>query len=155
MKKTNAIRLLTQKKIEFKLLEYTYLPDNLSLSKIADDNNLQLHQVYKTLVLKGDKTGVVVALVAGDKSLDLKKFAAVSGNKKVTLLAVKELQKYTGYIRGGCSPIGMKKNYEVYISEEAKTISLIYINAGARGLLVGLAPLDLPLAIDVKWASII
>ena len=155
MKKTNAIRLLIQKNIQFELVEYIYLPENLSLDKIAEDNNLKLCQVYKTLVLKGDKTGVFVALVAGDKSLALKKLASVSGNKKVALLAVRDLQKYTGYIRGGCSPLGMKKNYQVYISEEAEYLKMIYINAGSRGLLIGLSPEDLYSVAQGKWASII
>ncbi len=155
MKKTNALRLLNQKNIDFELIEYTYQPEDLSLNKIAEDNDLKLEQVYKTLVLKGDKTGVVVALIAGDRSLALKKFAAVSGNKKVTLLAVTDLQKHTGYIRGGCSPLGMKKNYKVYISEEAQELKLMYINAGIRGLLVGLSPQDLSSAIQGKWASLI
>ncbi|MDC0231299.1 Cys-tRNA(Pro) deacylase, partial [Aureispira] len=155
MKKTNAIRLLIQKNIQFNLVEYIYQPEDLSLNKIAEDNSLKLDQVYKTLVLKGDKTGVVIALVAGDKSLALKKFASVSGNKKVTLVAVRDLQKNTGYIRGGCSPLGMKKNYQIYISEEAKSLKMMYINAGARGLLVGLSPQDLYSTTQGKWASII
>ncbi|WMX12066.1 MULTISPECIES: Cys-tRNA(Pro) deacylase [unclassified Aureispira] len=155
MKKTNAIRLLQQKKVTFDTIEYTYDSENLNVQKIAEDNGLTLTHIYKTLVLKGDKTGVFVALVAGDASLSLKKMAAVSQNKKVAMLAVKDLQKHTGYVRGGCSPIGMKKQYSVYISEEAKDLEKLYINAGTRGLLVGLVPKDLYNLAQAEWVEIV
>ncbi len=155
MKKTNAIRLLQQKKVTFDRIEYTYDSENLNVQKIAEDNGLTLTHIYKTLVLKGDKTGVFVALVAGDASLSLKKMAAVSQNKKVAMLAVKDLQKHTGYVRGGCSPIGMKKQYSVYISEEAKDLEKLYINAGTRGLLVGLVPKDLYNLAQAEWVEIV
>lgn len=155
MKKTNAIRLLQQKKIAFNTVHYIYDSENLNVGKIAEENDLVLEQVYKTLVLQGDKTGIIVALVAGDQSLSLKKMAAVSKNKKVAMLAVKDLQKHTGYIRGGCSPIGMKKQYPVYISEEAKDLEKLYINAGTRGILVGVTPSDLCDLAQGEWAEII
>ena len=155
MKKTNAIRLLQQKKINFEAVHYEYDSENLNVGKIAKDNDLALEQVYKTLVLEGDKTGVIVALVAGDQSLSLKKMATISKNKKVAMLAVKDLQKHTGYIRGGCSPIGMKKQYPVYISEEAKDLEKLYINAGTRGILVGLVPSDLQDLAQGEWAEIV
>lgn len=155
MKKTNAIRILEQQKIPFDTVEYTYDSENLSVEQIAADNGLQLELVYKTLVLKGDKGTIVVALIAGDKSLSMKKIAAISLNKKIEMLPVAELQQHTGYIRGGCSPIGMKKQYEVYISEEAEHLEKIYINAGARGLLVGLSPNDLQKAAQAIWAEIV
>lgn len=155
MKKTNAIRLLQQKKIAFDTIHYVYDSENLNVGKIAEENDLVLEQVYKTLVLQGDKTGIIVALVAGDQSLSLKKMAAVSKNKKVAMLAVKDLQKHTGYIRGGCSPIGMKKQYPVYISEAAKKLEKLYINAGTRGILVGVAPNDLHHLAQGEWAEII
>lgn len=154
MKKTNAIRLLQQKKITFDTIHYVYDSENLNVGKIAEENDLVLEQVYKTLVLQGDKTGVIVALVPGDQSLSLKKMAAVSKNKKVSMLAVKDLQKHTGYIRGGCSPIGMKKQYPVYISEAAKNLEKLYINAGTRGILVGVAPNDLYDLAQGEWAEI-
>ncbi|CAA6813825.1 MAG: Cys-tRNA(Pro)/Cys-tRNA(Cys) deacylase [uncultured Aureispira sp.] len=155
MKKTNAIRLLQQKKINFEAVHYEYDSEHLNVGKIAKDNDLVLEQVYKTLVLEGDKTGVIVALVAGDQSLSLKKMATISKNKKVAMLAVKDLQKHTGYIRGGCSPIGMKKQYPVYISEEAKDLEKLYINAGTRGILVGLVPSDLQDLAQGEWAEIV
>jgi Cys-tRNA(Pro)/Cys-tRNA(Cys) deacylase len=155
MKKTNAIRLLQQKKIIFDAVHYDYDSENLNVGKIAEDNDLALEQVYKTLVLEGDKTGVIVALVAGNQALSLKKIATISKNKKVAMLAVKDLQKHTGYIRGGCSPIGMKKQYPVYISEEAKDLEKLYINAGTRGILVGVAPSDLYDLAQGEWAEIV
>lgn len=155
MKKTNAIRLLQQKKISFDTVHYVYDSENLNVGKIAEENDLVLEQVYKTLVLEGDKTGIIVALVPGDQSLSLKKMATISKNKKVAMLAVKDLQKHTGYIRGGCSPIGMKKQYPVYISEAAKDLEKLYINAGTRGILVGVAPNDLYDLAQGEWAEIV
>ncbi|BDS10453.1 Cys-tRNA(Pro) deacylase [Aureispira anguillae] len=155
MKKTNAIRLLEQKKIPFDLITYTYNSDNLNVEQIAKDNHLELHQIYKTLVVQGDKTGLLVALVPGNQSLSLKKLAAISGNKKVSMVAVKDLQRHTGYIRGGCSPFGMKKQYATYVSKEAKDLEIMYVNAGVRGLLVGGKPSELCAAIDVEWSELI
>ena len=155
MKKTNAIRLLEQKKIAFDTVEYTYNSENLSVELIAEENDLSLPEIYKTLVLKGDKTGIIVALVAGDKTVSLKKLAAVSGNKKIAMVAVKDLQKNTGYIRGGCSPIGMKKQFPIYVSEEAQHLGKMYVNAGVRGILVGLKPQKLLEAANAEWAVIV
>lgn len=154
MKKTNAIRLLTQKKIHFDTLLYTYDNDDLNVEKIAIDNNLELKNIYKTLVVVGDKTGIIIALVAGNASLSLKKMASVSGNKKVALLAVKDLQKHTGYVRGGCSPIGMKKQYPVYISEEASSLAKMYVNAGTKGVLVGIEPSVLQNLTQGEWEDL-
>lgn len=155
MKKTNAIRLLEQKKITFDTVHYVYDSENLDVQKIAAENHLELEQIYKTLVLEGEQTGILVALVAGNQSLSLKKMALLSHNKKVALLAVKDLQKHTGYIRGGCSPIGMKKQYPVYVSEEAKDLEKLYINAGTRGILVGVSPSDLYDLVQGEWAEIV
>lgn len=143
MKKTNAIRLLDRDKVTYQLVEYIYDSEDLSVPKIAEQNALAVEQVYKTLVAKGDKTGVVVAVVRGDLALNLKALAKASGNKKMALVAVKELQGLTGYIRGGCSPIGMKKDFPVFIDETALEQDLIYVNAGTRGVLMGLTPKDL------------
>lgn len=140
MSSTNVTRILKVQKIPFSLIEYTYSADNLSVEKIAEDNGLPVAQVFKTLVAKGDKTGVVVAVVAGDASLNLKALAKVSGNKKIALVPVKDLQNLTGYIRGGCSPVGMKKDFPVFISEKALEFEQIFVNAGKRGVLVGVDP---------------
>ena len=143
MKKTNAIRLLAQKQITHRLLPYTYDADHLDVSTIAQAMGLPVALLYKTLVAKGDKTGVIVALVPGDKQLDYKALAKISGNKKVALVQVKDLLKLTGYIRGGCSPLGMKKDYPVYLDQSAELHEEIYINAGQRGMMIGIAPAHL------------
>ncbi len=143
MKKTNALRSLDKRKISYETLEYQYDPNNLSVDKIAEANKLKVEEVYKTLVAKGDRTGPLVAVLPGDESLDLKALAVASKNKKITLVPVKELLRLTGYVRGGCSPLGMKKRFPAYISESVKNIDTVYLNAGTRGLFVKLAPADL------------
>ena len=143
MKKTNAIRILDRAKIKYELIEYQYDPENLDVGHLAKSNGLDVRLVYKTLVAKGDKTGIVVAVIAGDSTLDFKKLAKASGNKKITLLAVKDLLTTTGYIRGGCSPIGMKKPFPVFLDAKAAQEPMIYVNAGIRGILVGLNPTEL------------
>ncbi len=154
MKKTNALRILDQQKIAYDTVEYEYDSENLDLAKISADNGFVLEEVYKTLVLTGDKTGVLVAVVAGHHSLSLKKMAAVSGNKKVEMVAVKDIQTLTGYIRGGCSPIGMKKNFPVYIDETGKNLTAFFVNAGVRGILFSCKPQDLLKVCKGEWADI-
>lgn len=143
MKKTNALRLLDRKKIQYETLEYEYNEENLSVKKIAGDNFLKAENVFKTLVAKGDKNGVIVAVINGNQTLNLKLIAKVSGNKKIALIPVKDLLNLTGYIRGGCSPIGMKKPYPVFLDESANNFETIFVNAGMRGILVNLKPEDL------------
>jgi len=142
-KKTNVLRLLDKEKIAYQVFEYDYDPEALSATAIARDNGISLDQVYKTLVGKGDKTGVLVAVIPSGGTLNFKKLCKVAGNKKMTLVAVKDLQGLTGYIRGGCSPMGMKKPYPVFIDASIETQELVYVNAGQRGILVGLQPADL------------
>jgi len=154
MSKTNALRLLNQKKISYRIVEYIYDVDNLDVAKIATNNQIELGQVFKTLVCKGEKTGPIVAIVPGDQQLNLKQLAKASGNKKIALLPLKDLSKTTGYNRGGCSPLGMKKNYPIFIDESAKNWDEILINAGARGILFGVNPIVLVDAFDFVWASI-
>lgn len=139
-KKTNALRLLDAQKAYYETVEYRYDTDDLSVEHIAEDNGLHLERIFKTLVAKGDKNGVAVAVVPGHKNLDLKALAKASGNKKMALAPVKDIQALTGYIRGGCSPIGMRKDYPVYLDTSALAYDVIYVNAGQRGLLVGLSP---------------
>ena len=143
MKKTNALRLLESQQIDYEILEYNYEPENLDLGKIAADNQLDLKIIYKTLVLKGDKSGIIVAVLDGESNVSLKKLAEISGNKKTELVPVKDLQSLTGYIRGGCSPVGMKKKYPVFIDDKAAQLEKIYVNAGARGILFGIKPDEL------------
>ena len=153
--KTNALRLLDQAKIDYRLVEYEYDPDNLDVAKIAADNELELGQVYKTLVCKGDRSGPVVAVVPGDRQLNLKQLAQLSGNKKAHLLPLAQLTAVTGYQRGGCSPLGMKKNYPVFLDQAARQWPEILINAGSRGLLFGIHPRDLEQVIEgIGWGKI-
>ncbi len=137
------MRILDRAKIKYETVPYTYDAENLDVGFIARENGLELETVFKTLVLKGDRNGVLVAVVAGNRSLNMKAAARLSGNKKIHLMPIKELEKNTGYIRGGCSPIGMKKKYPVLLDKTAESFPLIYINAGTRGLLLGLPPEEL------------
>lgn len=143
MAKTNAVRILDRAKIPYRLIAYTYDTDNLNVAKIADDNHLALGQVFKTLVCKGLQTGPFMCVVGGDEQLDLKLAAQASGNKKVALVAVKDLLELTGYVRGGCSPLGTKKELPVYLSKRALAYEEIIINAGKRGVLFGANPKQL------------
>lgn len=152
--KTNAARILDRLHINYELVEYTVDPDNLAADHVALELGEPIEQVFKTLVLRGDKNGIFVCVVAGNREVDLKKAAKVSGNKKAEMIAMKELQPLTGYIRGGCTSIGMKKNYPVFISEEALSFPFIYVSAGKRGLQLKLAPGDLVRAANAQTADI-
>jgi len=154
MKKTNAIRMLDREKITYETLSYTYDPNDLNVAKIANENNLELDMIYKSLVLKGDKNGIFVAVIPGDQELNIKAAAQIMGNKKAQLLPITDLEKNTGYVRGGCSPIGMKKNYPVVIENIALEKEIFYINAGTRGLLIGLSPNNLEQVCDVSFGDI-
>jgi len=143
MKKTNAARLLDAKGIHYELVEYEVDETDLSVAKLAIKINQNVEQIFKTLVLRGDKTGVLVVVVPGNAEVDLKKVAKISGNKSAAMVHQKELLPLTGYIRGGCSPLGMKKPYPIYINESCLEFSFIYISAGQRGLQLRLNPQDL------------
>ena len=133
MKKTNAARFLDSLKIDYKLLEYEIDESDLGAENVAKKVNLPPGQVFKTLVARGDKTGILMACIPGNAELDLKAMAAVSGDKKVEMVYVKEIQQITGYIRGGVSPIGTKKRYPIFLDEGAMRFPFISISAGARG----------------------
>jgi len=141
--KTNAARILDQSKIPYELKEYTVDESNLSALSVAQKVDLPIEQVYKTLVARGDKTGVIVACIQGDHELHLKGLASLSGNKKVEVVSLKEVQPLTGYIRGGVSPIGMKKHYPVFIDSDIKNQVKVAVSAGLRGLQLFLSPIDL------------
>ncbi|MBM7615633.1 Cys-tRNA(Pro) deacylase [Alkaliphilus hydrothermalis] len=143
MKKTNAARILDKHKIQYEMIEYEVDENDLSAENVANKLNMPLNQIFKTLVARGDKTGVLVACVPGGDELNLKSLANLSGNKKVEMVPLKEIQQLTGYIRGGCSPIGMKKNYPTFIDESALAFSQLTISAGMRGQQLSLAPEDL------------
>ncbi len=134
------MRLLDKAGFTYQLQPYEYDPENLDVSLIASQNGLALESIYKTLVLQGDKTGLIVAVVPGHCSLDLKAAAKISGNKRVFMLPQKDLEKNTGYIRGGCCPFGMKKNFPVYVDQRGEDLETLFVNAGKRGILIGITP---------------
>jgi Cys-tRNA(Pro)/Cys-tRNA(Cys) deacylase len=154
MKKTNAARYLDSLKIDYKLVEYEIDESDLSAESVARKVNLPLEQVFKTLVARGDKTGVLMACIPGNTELDLKAMAMGSGNKKVEMVHVREIQQLTGYIRGGVSPIGTRKQYPIFLDESAMGFPLISISAGVRGSQIFVSPGDLMKALEIKVCRI-
>lgn len=140
IEKTNAARLLDRAKIEYRLVAYTVDESNLAATHVAEELGEDIATVFKTLVLKGDKTGYFVCVIPGDKEVDLKIAARVSGNKKADLIPMKELLPTTGYIRGGCTPIGMKRPFPTFIHSTCLLYDTIYISAGVRGLQIAINP---------------
>ena len=141
--KTNAARLLDKATIAYELIPYEVDENDLSAIHVADSLGENIEQVFKTLVLHGDKNGHFVCVIPGEHEVDLKLAAKASGNKKCDLIPMKELLPLTGYIRGGCTPIGMKKPFPTYIHESCLNYPYIYISAGQRGLQLKLDPNDL------------
>lgn len=141
--KTNAARLLDAAGIKYELIPYEVDENNLDAGHVAAQLGEDLDCVFKTLVLRGDKSGLFVCVVPGSTEVDLKVAAKISGNKNCEMIHVKELLPLTGYIRGGCSPIGMKKPYPTFIHESAILYDYIYISAGVRGLQIRISPADL------------
>ncbi len=152
--KTNAARLLDRAKIEYELVPYTVDENNLAATHVAEELGEDIATVFKTLVLRGDRQGLFVCVIPGDKEVDLKAAARVSGNKKAEMLALKELLPATGYIRGGCSPIGMKKPLPTYFHSTALDHERIYISAGVRGLQIAINPNDLIAFVGAEVADI-
>ncbi len=134
MNKTNAMRRLDAAKIQYDACEYEVDETDLSGTHIADQIGLPYEMVFKTIVTKGDKTGYIVFCIPCHKEIDLKKAAAVTGNKKIEPLHVKDLLGVTGYIRGGCSPVGMKKSFPTYFDESAGSLEKITVSGGVRGI---------------------
>ena len=141
--KTNVARLLDKAKVKYDLIPYEVDGNDLSAIHVAESLGENIEQVFKTLVLHGDKSGHFVCVIPGEHEVNLKKAAKVSGNKKCDLIPMKELLPLTGYIRGGCSPIGMKKHFPTYIHESCQEFEHIYVSAGVRGLQIKIAPQDL------------
>lgn len=138
--KTNAARLLDAAGIPYELIPYEWSEEDLSAQHVAAQLGESIEQVFKTLVLKGDRNGEFVCVIPGDMEVDLKVAARISGNKSCEMLKMKELLPTTGYIRGGCSPIGMKKPFPTFIYESALLYPYIYISAGTRGLQIKIDP---------------
>lgn len=143
LEKTNAARLLDKAKIEYNLIPYEFDENDLAAQHVADSLGQDIARVFKTLVLHGDRTGYVVCVVPGNMEVDLKALAKVSGNKKVEMIAMKDLLSVTGYIRGGCSPIGMKKKFPTYFHETINDFETVFVSAGVRGLQLEISPEDL------------
>ena len=143
IEKTNAARLLDKAKISYELIPYMVDENNLAATHVAEQLGEDIATVFKTLVLFGDRTGHLVCVVPGNHEVDLKAAAKVSGNKWVEMIPMKDLLATTGYIRGGCTPIGMKKRFPTFIHASCLEHDAIYISAGVRGLQIRIAPADL------------
>jgi Cys-tRNA(Pro)/Cys-tRNA(Cys) deacylase len=154
MNKTNAARILDSKNIFYELISYDVDESDLSAHAVALKLGQDVDQIFKTLVLRGDKTGIFICIIPGSKELDLKKASRASGNKNAAMVQVKEILELTGYIRGGCSPVGMKKKYSTYIDENCILYDKIYVSAGIRGLQLRIAPDDLILATNSEICSL-
>ena len=153
--KTNAIRILEALHIAHESIEYTVSEDEIDAVSVARKIGADPDCVFKTLVARGDRTGVCVFVIPGPAELHLKKAAAASGNKAVEMIHLKELFPLTGYIRGGCSPVGMKKQYPTFIDETAQLFDAIHVSAGVRGMQVRLSPGELLGAVGGVYAELI
>ena len=154
LKKTNAARILDGLGIDYDLKTYTVDENDLSAVHVAEMSGLDIAMIFKTLVARGDKTGVIMAVIGGGDELDLKSLAKASGNKSVEMIALKELLPLTGYVRGGCSPLGAKKNFPVYLDSRALTLEKISVSAGLRGMQIVLKPQDLIRAVNATIADL-
>ena len=143
IQKTNVARLLDKAKIPYELVPYTVDENNLAADHVAEELGEDINQVFKTLILHGDRSGHFVCVVPGNTEVDLKKAAKAAGAKKAEMIPMKELLPLTGYIRGGCSPIGMKKPFPTFLHTSALDNDVIYVSAGVRGLQLKINPQDL------------
>jgi len=155
MKKTNTMRILDRFKIEYKPITYVVEESDLSAVHVAESLSQNIAKVFKTLVLEGDKTGFIVACIPGADEVNLKNLALLSRNKKCSMIPMKNILSITGYIRGGCSPIGMKKQFATYIDESALLFDKIYISAGVRGMQIEVIPTDLIKLTNAKTGKLI
>jgi Cys-tRNA(Pro)/Cys-tRNA(Cys) deacylase len=155
MNKTNAVRILESHKINHSVHTYEVDEEDLSGTTVAHKIGAAKETVFKTLVAEGDKNGINVFCIPVTEELNLKKAAAASGNKKIEMVKVKDLFDLTGYIRGGCSPIGMKKNYPDYMEETAQLFEAVYVSAGTRGMQVKISPIDLAEVTGLTFADLI
>lgn len=153
--KTNAARLLDQLKIQYELIPYEVDEEHLGAEHTAEVLGEPIERIFKTLVLRGDRTGLFVCVIPGAEEVDLKKAAKVTSNKKVEMIHVKELLPLTGYIRGGCSPIGMKKALPTWFHETVMDYDTVFCSAGQRGLQFRIAPNDLLRAAKGTLADLI
>jgi Cys-tRNA(Pro)/Cys-tRNA(Cys) deacylase len=152
--KTNAVRILDQLKIPYELRTYEVDPEDLSAETVAAKIGMPAEQVFKTLVVEGDRNGVCLAVIPGSDELDLKGLARASGDRKVDTVALKNVQALTGYIRGGVTALASKKEYPVYLDEIAQVFDSIAVSAGMRGMQIVLAPEDYRRAVNATYAAI-
>ena len=155
IKKTNAARILDGLGIAYEVKTYAVDESDLSAVHVAQISGLDIKMIFKTLTARGDKTGVIMAVIGGGDELDLKALAKASGNKSVEMVALKELLPLTGYVRGGCSPLGAKKNFPVFLDARALLLEKISISAGQRGMQIVLAPKDLVKAVNATVAELV
>jgi len=155
MKKTNAARVLDQLKINYELSEYKVNEQDLSAIHVAETLGIPVEQIFKTLVIRGDRTGILVACIPGDAELDLKAIATISHNKKAAMVHLKEINNLTGYIRGGVSPLGMKKHFPSYIDESAFHFPFIFVSAGIRGMQIKINAKDLKQAVQMVPGNLV
>jgi Cys-tRNA(Pro)/Cys-tRNA(Cys) deacylase len=155
MMKTNAVRVLDRLGIEYELREYDVSPDDLSAGTVAAKIGLPPDQVFKTLAAQGDRSGICLAVISANQELNFKALANQTGDRKIDLAPVKEVQALTGYIRGGVTALACKKDYLVYIDELAEICDVISVSAGIRGLQILLAPADYIRAVKATVAAIV
>lgn len=155
MSKTNAVRILEAAGIKHSTHTYEVVEDDLTGITVANKIGAEPESVFKTLVAEGDKTGYLIFCIPVTEELNLKKAATASRNKKVELIKVKELLPLTGYIRGGCSPIGMKKKFPTYIDETVQLFEEVYVSAGIRGMQVKISPADLRLITEAEFKDLL
>lgn len=154
-RKTNAARILDELHISYELKTYPVDEEHLDAVHVAKEVGMPPEQVFKTLCVRGDKSGIIFAVIPGNGELDLKKLARVSGNKRCELVHLKEVLPLTGYIRGGCSPLGAKKEYPVYMDETCRLFDRVAISAGIRGMQILAGPEDLIRAAKAVTDSLI
>ena len=154
-KKTNAMRLMDAAKIPYRAVEYEYDESDLGGEHVAAVTGMNPDQVFKTLVARGDKKGILVFCIPVSCTLDLKKAAHAAGDKKVEMIHMKELLGLTGYIRGGCSPVGMKKKYPTFIDESARGLPAMVVSGGRIGLQMEIAPEDLARSVGARFADLL
>lgn len=154
IEKTNAARLLDKTGISYRLIPYEFDENDLAAQHVAESLGQDIAKVFKTLVLHGDRSGYLVCVIPGNCEVNLKSLAKVSGNKKVEMIPMKDLLAVTGYIRGGCSPVGMKKRFPTYIHTTALEHEVIYVSAGVRGLQIEVSPSDLISFVEASVAEV-
>lgn len=154
IQKTNAMRSLENKKIDYEIHEYPWNEEHTDAKTAAEKVDMPFEKIYKTLVAVGNNTGEMVACIPASTELNLKELAKVSGNKKVDMLHMKDLEKTTGYVRGGCSPVGMKKLFPTFIASDAASMETIVVSAGKRGMQMELKPDELIAITHGQYADI-